>query len=409
MDARKAVDDVFRAEYGRVLATLIRQVGDFELAEDAVQDALAAALRHWSRGIPQNPGAWITTTARRKAIDRLRRDANYAHKLEALQYLVRLQKDDDVELSESAIGDDQLKLIFMCCHPALAPEVRVALTLRTLGGLTTPEIAKAFLTSESTMAQRIVRAKRKIKSAGIPYVVPDDRQLPERLGAVLAVIYLIFNEGYRASYGDEVVREDLAAEAIRLGRLVCHLMPNEPEAVGLLALMILHHARREARSGADGSLVLLPDQDRSLWDRRAIAEGAALVSRAMEMGDRGPYQVQAAIAAIHAEAQAAEHTDWREITALYAELQLMMPTPVVALNRAVAVAMARGPEAGLQIMAELADDLDGYHLFHSARADLFRRLGRVEDALACYRRAIELAGNEAERAFLASRVRELSE
>ncbi len=374
-----------------------------------------AALETWPRdGVPRNPGAWITTTARNRALDRIRRARRQALKLAELE---RTMADgggleDDVRLgSESRLADDRLRLVFTCCHPALAMDARVALTLRTLGGLTTPEIARAFLVPEATLAQRLVRAKRKIRDAGIPYRVPPDELLPERLDGVLAVLYLVFNEGYSATAGDALIRGELCAEAIRLARLVVELMPGQPETVGLLALLLLQDSRREARVGEDGSLTLLEDQDRGRWDRAEIAEGLALVDRTLAAttsgGTRpGPYLLQAAIAAVHARARRADETDWRAIARLYDALVAEVPTAVVELNRAVAVAMADGPAAGLVLVEALGAEgsLDGYHLFHAARGDLLRRVGRRDEAAGAYRRAVELASNQTERTFLARRL-----
>jgi RNA polymerase sigma-70 factor (ECF subfamily) len=387
---------------------MIRVLGDFDLAEDAVQEAFAAALETWPRrGIPDNPGAWITTTARNRAIDRLRRERTLSDKTETLKQLAELERLGGDETEVSQIPDDRLRLIFTCCHPALSLDARVALTLRTLGGLTTPEIARAFLTNEATMAQRLVRAKRKISSAGIPYRVPPADLLPERVPSVLAALYLIFNEGYRASQGP-LVRSELCEEAIRLTRVLVRLMPQEPEARGLLALMLLQHARREARVGPAGNLVLLDDQDRSRWDRSMIAEGLNELDRAMQVHRPGPYQVQAAIAALHDRATLPEDTDWPQIVALYTTLAAMSPSPVVELNRAVAVAMADGPGNGLPLVEALGDELDRYHLFHSARADLLRRLHRNSESATAYRRALELATNAQERTFLERRLREVT-
>jgi RNA polymerase sigma-70 factor, ECF subfamily len=394
------------------VATLIRILGDFDLAEEAVQEAFAVALERWPRdGIPDSPGAWITRAARNKAIDRLRREKTLRAKTEALAALEALGGADAEsagELDMSGIPDDRLRLVFTCCHPALSAEAQVALTLRTLGGLSTKEIARAFMTTEPTVAQRLVRAKRKIRDAGIPYRVPPRELLPERLDGVLAVLYLVFNEGYAATEADSLIRRELCEEAIRLGRVLFGLMPDEPEVIGLLALMLLHHSRRDARVSPAGDLVLLDDQDRSRWDSAMIEEGLGLVHRAIQLRRPGFYQVQAAIAALHAEAREAADTDWPQIVELYARLARIAPTPVVELNLAVAVAMADGPGAGLPLIDRLADQLDGYQHFHSARAELLRRLGRIEEAGAAYRRALDLATNPVDRRFLQGRLADVA-
>jgi RNA polymerase sigma-70 factor (ECF subfamily) len=409
----EVVDRLFRAESGRAVATLIRQTGDFDIAEEAVQDAFVTAIEKWpSEGLPDNPGAWITTTARHRAIDRLRHDKRLSEKAERLGRDAAIESEGSpdveaivVEREETShpIVDDRLRLIFTCCHPALAMNARVALTLRTLGGLQTPEIARAFLVPEPTLAQRLVRAKRKIRDAGIPYRVPPDHLLPERLGGVLRVVYLVFNEGYDASSGDDLTRTDLSAEAIRLGRVLASLMPDEPEVLGLLALMLLHDARRPARA-IDGEVVLLEQQDRSLWDQQLIAEGQATFQKAWRMGLPGPYLFQAGIASAHDTAPSYEDTDWHRIVTLYGALAGVEPSPVVELNRAAAEAVVYGPVRALARMDRLQEPLAEYSYLHTARADLLRRLGRKEEAIGAYRRAIELTGNASERRYLQRRL-----
>jgi RNA polymerase sigma factor (sigma-70 family) len=386
---------VFRAEHGRAVAVLARVFGDLDIAEDAVQEAFLTAAEKWpAAGLPPSPAGWIITTARNRAIDRLRRESSREDK-HAQAALLHAQ---DEPAEEGVVRDDRLRLIFTCCHPALALNVRVALTLRMLGGLTTLEIAHAFLVPEPTMAQRIVRAKAKIRTAGIPYRVPYEADLPERVRGVLAVVYLIFNEGYTASSGDELIRTELCLEAIRLARLLVELMPDEPEAVGLLALMLLQESRRPARVAADGSLVLLADQDRTRWDRALITEGQDLVRRCLRRDQPGPYQLQAAMNAVHSDAPTAADTDWRQLVQLYNHLATLDPSPVVALNRAVAIGEVEGPAAALTLVDDL--DLGGYYLFHAIRAELLKRLDRREEAAAAYRAALDLTENAAEREFL---------
>jgi RNA polymerase sigma-70 factor (ECF subfamily) len=402
MSATAQIEKTFREEHGRVLAALIAQLGDFELAEDALQDALVNALERWQMemdGVPRNPGAWLLTVAKRRAIDRLRHSAALERNALPLDPESIPAPQEEPEMNDS-IPDERLKLMFTCCHPALALEAQVALTLHTLGGLSTPEVARAFLISEPTMAQRLARARKKIRNAGIPYRVPPAELLPERLDALLAVIYLIFNEGYAASSGDTLTRQELCGEAIRLGRVLVRLLPQRAEARGLLALMLLHDSRREARLNEAGELVLLNEQDRSRWEQAEIQEGIAVLEEALALYDPGPYQVQAAISALHAEAPTAEATDWQQIVALYDTLRRMTPSMVVEVNRAVAVAMAVGPQEGLRILDGLGDQAQGYYPFHVVRADLLRRSGQLGEAIESYKRAITLCDNPAERSHL---------
>ncbi|MBI1299969.1 sigma-70 family RNA polymerase sigma factor [bacterium] len=417
-ETSRVIEDTFRAEAGRVLATLISGLdGDFELAEDGLQDALVMALQRWPQdGTPHNPAAWITTTARNKIIDRLRRNRTLARKTEQLVHEVRLQQQSESEAEMDNIPDERLKLIFTCCHPALSIEAQIALTLRTLGGLSTNEIAAAFMTPVPTMAQRLVRAKQKIRSAGIPFRVPPSSLIHERLATVSTILYLIFNAGYTAVEGESLLRTDLCSEAIHLTEVLAMLLTEnnalqeDPEVLGLLALMLLHDARRDARVNDAGQIILLEAQDRTQWNRSQIAAGMGILERALALGHPGPYQIQAAISALHAEAPSSAQTDWRQIALLYAALYEMQPSPVVELNRAVAIAMAYGPRRGLALLdaAELIDALSGYYLFHAARADLLRRDGQRSPAADAYRRALSLTQNVVERQYLSQRLKEVS-
>jgi RNA polymerase sigma-70 factor (ECF subfamily) len=411
--AGRIVERTVREEWGRILATLIKHLGDIQFAEDCLQDAVLAAMRDWPRsGLPDAPAAWLITAARRRAIDRIRRDRRFADRRGDIAYLAQLDAVTEPDADPSGIPDKRLELIFTCCHPALDGKTRVALTLRTLGGLSTEQIAAAFLDKPATMAQRLARAKKKIALAGIPYEIPRAEVLPERIASVLSVIYLIFNEGYSASTGDGPLRADLCAEAIRLARIVHRLLPDTPEAAGLLALVLLHDSRRFARLDADGAMVALQDQNRRRWDRAKIAEGTALLRAALPRQRLGPYQLQAAISALHAESPAWDTTDWTQICALYDLLYAMQPTPVVRINQAMALSHARGPAAALRMLEEAAaasDRMAEYQPFHAARADLLARSGATDAARDSYRRAMDLTDNAAERAFLADRLARLSQ
>jgi RNA polymerase sigma-70 factor, ECF subfamily len=404
------LEDVFRTEWGRILSALISALGDFDLAEEALQEAFSFAVVEWARETPRNPRAWLYTTAKHKAIDTIRRRTNFAEKQTELVVREGLRTTGAAEIEEdSTVPDERLRLIFTCCHPALPPEAQVALTLRTLCGLTTEEIARAFLLPTATIAQRLVRAKNKIRKAGIPYRVPSAPDVSERLSVVMAVVYLVFNEGYAAALGDTLVRHELCAEAIRMARLLHALLPEpDSEVDALLALMLLHDSRRNARENADGELILLADQDRACWNRPQIDEGCALVQSVFQRGPIGPYAIEAAIAALHASASRAEETDWGQISALYGRLFALHRSPVIALNHAAAMSMAEGPDAALPLVDALKSSLEDYHLWHATRADLLRRLGRKKEAVRAYQRALELAQNDVERRFLSRRLEELS-
>lgn len=410
-DLEQTIEKTVREEWGRILASLVKTLGDFQLAEDCLQDAIVSAMGHWVRnGLPRSPAAWLITTARRKAIDRLRRDRTVADKQDEIFHLLELEHQASGQCDPEIIPDKRLEMIFTCCHPALEEKTRVALTLRTLGGLTTEEIALAFLDQPNAMAQRLVRAKKKIALAGIPYDVPDETALPERLSSVLRVIYLIFNEGYSATSGDRPTRNDLSEEALRLARIVRELLPDETEVAGLLALILLHDSRRSARIDGQGEMIALEDQDRTLWDQAKIAEGAALLKTVLSRRPLGPYRLQAAISAVHAESRSWQMTDWNQIEALYALLHCLQPSPVVRVNQAMAASHARSPEAALAMLDEAAGDgqLDRYQPYFAAKADLLARAGRREEAKACFERAIDLSDNGSERAFLTGKASRLA-